>query len=156
MFYAGQEMLENSYSTAVRLMFGLPRETHRYLVEPLSGRNHLKTDLIKRFITFINQIKKTKKQTLIYVLHKIELDVGSITVRNLRKIMLRCGRNSVEDLKPTDCDNVVFREIPNGEDWRINMTQELIDVQNNQLEIKNFENDKIQEILTWIFISSPS
>ena len=50
--------------------------------------------------------------------------------------MLRCGRNSVEDLKPTDSDNVVFREIPNGEDWRINMTQELIDVQNNQLEIK--------------------
>ena len=156
LFCREQEMLENSYSTAVRLMMGLPRETHRYFIEPLTTRNHLKSDLIKRFLTFIEQIKRSKKETLIYVLQTIYPDVRSITGSNLNHIMVMCGKNRVEDLKPSDSENFVFREIPTGEEWRINLAKELIEVHNRRLEIDSFEFDKIEKILTWVCTTGPS
>ena len=75
LFSREEEMLENTYSSAVRLMLGLPRETHRYFIEPLTGRNHIQSDLIKRFITFLEMIRNSKKRTLIYVLNMIHKDV---------------------------------------------------------------------------------
>ena len=45
-------MLENSWNTAVRLMFDLPLQTHRYLIEPVSEVTHLKFVLIERFLEF--------------------------------------------------------------------------------------------------------
>ena len=106
--------MENTYSSAVRLMMGLPRETHRYFIEPLTGRSHIKTDIIKRFITFLDQIKKSKKQTLMYVLKKIYRDMRSVTGSNLHNIMLRCGKTKVDDLVPSDA-KVVFKDIPDGQ-----------------------------------------
>ena len=155
LFCREQEMLENTYSSAVRLMMGLPRETHRYFIEPLTGWSHVKADIIKRFITFLEQIKKSKKQTLIYVLQKIYRDVRSVTGSNLHNIMLRCGKTKVDDLVPSD-GKVVFKDIPNGQDWRIHAVQELVKVQNYQLEISGFNSEEVQTMLTWICTSGPS
>ena len=69
LFCQEQEMLENSDSTAVRLMFGWPRDAHRYFIEPLSRRIHIKSELIKRFLSFV----------FTYVLDMVEHDVSSVT-----------------------------------------------------------------------------
>ena len=66
LFCKEEEMVENSYSVAVRLMFGLPRETHRYLLEPVTEKCHIKFDIMKRFMKFTEKIIKSKKDTLIY------------------------------------------------------------------------------------------
>ena len=82
LFCKETEMVENSYSVAVRLMLGLPRETHRYLIEPLTEKRHIKFDLITRFLNFTRKIKKSKKETLIYVFNKVHRDVRLITGKN--------------------------------------------------------------------------
>ena len=69
--------------------------------------------------------------------------------------MQRSGKTRVEDLVSSD-SKVVFKEVPNGQTWRINAVQEIIEVQNNSLEITGFDSEEIQTILTWICTSGPS
>ena len=53
--------VENSWSVSFRIMYNLPRNTHRYFVEPISETPHIKTTLIRNFLGFIDQIQKTPK-----------------------------------------------------------------------------------------------
>ena len=53
-------MIENTWNVSMRLMLDIPRETHRYLIEPLSGTSHVKSILVKRFLTFLEQIRNRR------------------------------------------------------------------------------------------------
>ena len=59
LFSRETEMLCNSWNKSVRLMLGVPLNTHRYFLEPLSGLKHLKFPLTTRFLNFLSQIKKS-------------------------------------------------------------------------------------------------
>ena len=67
-------MLENTWNVSFRRMYDLPMQTHRYLVEPVSGQEHVKKQLIKRFLSFIKQIEKSKKMLPIQLLNVIKYD----------------------------------------------------------------------------------
>ena len=95
-------MLENSYNVSFRATYDLPRQTHRYFVEAISGQKHLKSVLIKRFLNFIEQIKECPKDIVNHLLRNIEYDVGSVTGSNLRNIMHLLNKESIKDLKPND------------------------------------------------------
>ena len=87
--------LEKTYNKAVRLMWYIPLESHRYLIEPITNQVHLKFVLIKRFLNFRKQILKSSKQALKSLLSIFETDCRSMTGRNLRKIMLLRQQNAV-------------------------------------------------------------
>ena len=55
------KMLKNSWNVPFRLIYDLPLQTHKYLVEPFSGHLHLKKLLIKRFLSFLRQIMASPK-----------------------------------------------------------------------------------------------
>ena len=63
--------------------------------------------------------------------------------------MLRVGKTRVEDIAPSD-SKVAFKEIPNGQEWRVNAVRELIEVQNDKLEVSGFDSEEIETMLTWI------
>ena len=70
-------MVENTWNVSVRLMLDVPRETHRYLVEPLSNTAHIKQVLIKRFLSFLDQIRKSDKTATMFLLETIHQDARS-------------------------------------------------------------------------------
>ena len=43
--------LESSYNRSIKVILELPHATHRGLIEPLSGRRHVKRIFLKRFLT---------------------------------------------------------------------------------------------------------
>ena len=124
--------------------------------EPVTEKCHIKFDLMKRFMNFTDKIIKSKKDTLIYVYKKIHQDVQSVTGRNLNKISQLSERQDIKNVKPSDCDKLVFRNIPAGEEWRVNFIQELIDVKNDVSNIENLSAGEIEEILHFICTSGPS
>ena len=155
LFCEEQEKLENSYSTAVRLMLGLPLCTHRYFLEPLSMKSNVKTDLIKRFMNFLDKIKKSGKRTLQYVLSVVSKDVRSVTGKNLVNIKRRCGKDIFENISARDI-KISFREIPQGENWRIGIAGEILDSRQEKLCIPGFNADELDAMLTWICTTGPS
>ena len=76
-------MVENTWNKSIRCMFDLPLQTHRNLIEPVSGTKHLKFLLIKRFMSFLNQIEKSTKhaqtcETSCCLLRKITLRTSMV------------------------------------------------------------------------------
>ena len=117
------EMLYNSWNVSVRQMFGLDRRTHRYIIEPISGK-HLKAILIRRFLMFIKRIEFSKKSTISHILKHVKFDCRSTTGNNLRNILLLSKKSKVDSLLPSDADLIKYQPIDESNMWRIGQIEE--------------------------------
>ena len=142
-------MLENTWNVSFRRMYDLPMQTHRYLVEPVSGQEHVKKQLIKRFLSFIKQIEKSKKMLPIQLLNVIKYDTRSITGCNIRKILLLLKRTKIEDIKQEDIENLEYAVLEKKDGWRVDMIKEISDVKCGQLSVDGFSTDECEEILRY-------
>ena len=153
LFSEEAKMLENTWNTSFRRMFDLPYQTHRYLVEPVSGQLHLKKLLIKRFLSFLKQIRKSSKILPAQLLNIIQFDTRSVTGRNINRILLLTRKSKLEDVTKEDIENIEYAEISDENIWRVNLIKEITNKKFNQLEINGFSEDECEEILQYACVS---
>ena len=79
-------------------MWDLPYNSHRYLIEELSGM-HAKTMIICRFINFVQSIKKSPKQAVQFLYQKVKENLNTLTGRNIRYVEEASGVEGIEDMK---------------------------------------------------------
>ena len=146
------EMLEKSWNVAIRRMFSLPVNTHRYLIEPISCMDHAITLIYRRFLSFIQSIRSSKKLCLRELLKVVEYDTRSVTGHNLRTLMLR---ENVHDIKGLRSEHVsrCYKEVPSNEEYRIAFIKELIEVRNDAVEVEGFDAEELEEILSYLCVS---
>ena len=140
-------MVENSWNVSMRLMLDLPRETHRYLIEPLSNTQHIRKTLISRFLKFLQQIRYSCKAATKFLLASIVQDTRSTTGSNLRNILLQTNKSSIYELVPADAEKVEYHAINTKEKWRIPFIKEIIDFNHKQLEILSISKEDLEEML---------
>ena len=126
LFCPGAVKLESSWNRSVKIMLDLPYSTHRGFIEPLSGRKHLKRVLLKRFIQFVENIRKSKKPLLKWILQLSERNTNSTTGKNLRGIMLLTGKQTIEDIELVDVDNFSHFPRPEEDEWKLGMVKHLV------------------------------
>ena len=141
-------MLENSWNTSVRVMFDLPMQTHRNLIEPVSETKHLKFVLLERFLGFLYQIEKSTKTVPKHLLKFIKHDVRSITGSNLRNLLLLTDKNKIEELCKDDIKKMKYQQIEENNVWKVNMITEITNVKFHKLEVQNFSIEELDEILS--------
>ena len=146
-------MVENSWNVSMRLMLDLPRETHRYLIEPLSKTSHIRKVLVQRFLKFLQQIRKSNKVSAKFLLNSICQDTRSTTGSNLRNILLNTNKSNVNELIPSDAESIEYHPISNNEKWRVPFILEIIESNHRQLEIPNFEDNELGEMLNFLCVS---
>ena len=117
------------------MMYDLPVQTHRYLVEPVSEQMHLKKLLIKRFLSFLQQIEKSKKMNPEFLLNTIMNDTRSVTESNVKRILALTKKSKLDDITANDIENIVYEKIPEGNRWRIELIKEITDIKFRQLEL---------------------
>jgi hypothetical protein len=144
--------LEKTWNVSVRRMFDQPRETHCYLIEAISDQDHVRTLLARRFVSFVQAIRTSKKNVLRSLLRVVEFDTQSVTGRNLKSIFLQTEAQDVRRLKPSDV-KAKYRDVPRNDEYRVGFIKEIIDVKNNQLEVKGFNDDELEEILQHLCVS---
>ena len=66
--------LEKSCNISQRIRLDIPRNSHRYFLEPLPGSHHITFSLYRRFLRFVNSIKNSKKPTMRHMLSVIKRD----------------------------------------------------------------------------------
>ena len=75
----------------IQIMFDLPRESHSWIVEEISGGKHFLQMIYSRFSKYISVLKKNKRLS-IRTLYSISAnDVRTTTGSNVRKILLKSG-----------------------------------------------------------------
>ena len=153
LFSREADMLCNTWNTSVRIMFNLSYATHRYFIQPVSNKVHLKNILMQRFLGFLSQIEKSAKKLPLRLLKIIRTDTRSTTGSNLRKIMIILGKHTIDEVKSSDINGYEYAPVKPDDVWRINMVKELIEVRANQATIENFSEDELEEILEHLCIS---
>ena len=134
-------------------MLDLPYATHRYLIEPLTGENHIKKVLISRYLGFMEKIASSKKKAVKMLMETSKKDVRSVTGQNFRNIMLLVGKTSVEAVKKEDAFKIKYYPIDETDSWRIDTIKEIVDVKNGILGIEDFEIEELEEILNYLCTS---
>ena len=134
-------------------MFDLPLSTHRYFVQPVSTKIHVKNLLMKRFLSFLSQVQKSSKLLPGLLLNLVKHDVRSSTGSNLRNIMLLTGKDNIEEVKEMDVADVDYAPVIQEDLWKIQMVMELIDVRDGQLKLDNFSNEELEDTLEFLCTS---
>ena len=136
--------LESSWNRSMKIMLDLPHATHRGLVEPLSGRRHLKRVLLKRFLKMVEQIEMSKKPLLRMLLKETRLKTTSTTGKNLREFMLITQKDSVEQIVMADTDTFPYFPLHPEEGWRTDQLLGIMEertlhqLEDSELELFNF------------------
>ena len=136
------EKLEKSWNVSQRMMLQLPRETHRFFLEPLSKTEHIIKSIRRRFDGFLTGIRQSYKEVLRHVLRTIEHDCRSTTGRNIRKLRL-LQIDSTQENHP-------YMPIPEKDRWKVQFAEELTGVMSGGLAVCILSKNEIKEIVQFI------
>ena len=106
--------------------------------------------MIERFLSFLNQIEKSKKQIPKQLLSVIKHDVRSTTGSNLRNILLLTNKNTIEEITLEDIKTIKYNQIEKEDEWKVGFIREVTDIKFNQLEVENFSKEELDDILSYL------
>ena len=144
------ESLGKTWNVSVRIMFSLPRTTHRYFIEPITDQQHIQIILMKRFLKFCVQLRDSSKSVLNKVLNYCESDTMTRTGHNLRSILLLANKTSFSEIIQSDLDTIIYKEIPDGEEWRVHTLKELMEIRQNPEMLPNFSYKDIEDLISFV------
>ena len=144
--------VQKTWNVSVRRMFNLPWQTHCYLVEPVSQQPHVRKLMARRFLNFVQSIRRSKKIAIRNLLKSIEFDTRSVTGQNLRNLLLQSNVLDIQKLKGSDV-TTEYRSISEEDKFRVGFINEIIEVMNNNLEIADFTDDELGELLEFLCVS---
>ena len=104
------------------------------------------------FLTFVQAIRRSKKCAIRSLLRVIQYDTMSVTGNNLRGILLKTEVGDIKQLKSSDVI-IKYRETPASEQFRVGFIKEIIEVKNNNFEVKDFSAEEIDDILQHLCVS---
>ena len=143
-------MIHKTWNVSQRIMLGLDRKTHKYLIEPVGGTRQIIFNLHKRFINFTNKLATSKKTAVRGLLDAIKNDCQSTTGHNLRLLMLYYQTDRIKDLKSDITDDRQYVAIPKPEEWRVNFIK---DVKHGISLLPGFDREEINNFLNFACIS---
>ena len=137
----------------MRVMHKLPRQTHKYFIEPLSNCQHLKFVLLKRFLKFKEQVMRCPKPLMKTMFNLFEYNCNTTTGKNMRNIMLLCDKNSIIDLNSSDIDLLTYEPVPKDDEWKISVAEEILSITEDQAILPGFNNNEVNALLYDICVS---
>ena len=111
--------VEKTWNVSQRIILRLPRNSHRYFIEPLSGTRHVWFALLKRFLNVVTMIASSTKRVLRSMLSVVKNDCRSTTGNNLRKIMLMLNKNNLDPIAKYDLSNLSYAKVPPDDKWKV-------------------------------------
>ena len=133
LFSKGSQNFESTYNRSVKIMADLPVETHRFLIEPISGAVHLKKKLIRNFLGFISKVKNSVKPVLRELYNLAKADVRTTTGCNLRNILLLTNKLQIDDLDLRVAEKIDYHLIDDKDEWRIPVVKELMEIKHGSI-----------------------
>ena len=151
------ERLYASFNVTIRNVLKIDRQTHRYLIEPLSGCTHLKTLISSRYSTFYRSLINSKKMSVRFLARLAESDQRTVMGRTLSSLLSICNLKN-EELPQLNAGvikkNMVFSRPPPEDEWRIPLGQELLQLRDiGNLDLPGFTFEEQEEILKHICVT---
>ena len=150
LFSQGAEKFYSTYNRSVKVMADLPYATHRYLIEPISGQQHMSITLVRNFLKFISSIKTSSKPVLRQLYGIAKADVRTTTGSNLRNILVQTNLLHVDDLHLGVVQQIKYREIQDRDKWMIPIIKEVIEIKCGEVKPPDgWTVEEFDDILTY-------
>ena len=127
-------------------MLGLPRESHRYFIEPVSGSTHIMFHLYKMFVTFVWSLKNSKKLPLRVLCDEIINNSRSTTGSNIRNLMLRYNGGTFDELRENVRRPPPYKTATEADIWKIEAVKDLTEAIYDRSILPGFEADEINQL----------
>ena len=67
--------------------------------------------------------------------------------------MLLVGKTSVDEVEKIDAENIEYHPIKSEDLWKVDVIREILEVKCRKLEIDDFNQDNLEDILTYLCTS---
>ena len=159
------QKLYNQWNVLVRTIWGVSRETHRNLIEPLSSTTHLKNVLLCRFINFIKSLLKHEKESVRFLANLTVYNTETASGKNLKRIKLSTNNNILNySNNKTKHNFPKIYNLPKEDNWKPFIIRELVEVVKgyskmnsvvlpNIISSDNFSTQELEDLLTMLCCS---
>ena len=134
----------------VRHILELDRRTHRYLIEEFSDQTHLMTMLYSRLESFRQSLRKSPKFVIRFLAAIQEGDLRTTLGRNVHTLRVQTHE---EPNKLSIKRNFKYSRIPEDQQWRTPIGQELMSVRSKRIQPDEFTFEELNEMLKFICVS---
>ena len=134
--------MESTFNRSVKVMANLPYQTHRYMIEPIVGTRHMKMKILKNYLSFIKQVRKSPKHVLRQLYSLASADVRTVTGQNLRNILLLTNKLHVDQLDPSIVSTLEYHKMEEQETWRTSLVKEILDLKHGNLVLPDGWSDE--------------
>ena len=145
-------MVYNTWNVSIRRMLRLDRRTHRHLIKPLSGMQHVKKTIYKAFMSFTRKLESSPKTSVREVYATVKDDCRSVTGANLRRITIECALDPSRPFSEVSIEKKQFFPIPPESQWKISLVQELMEMRDSG-EGTAWNKEEINETLEYLCTS---
>ena len=140
-------------NVAIRQAYSLPFNSHRYLIQPLLQRPHLKNQLCSRFVKYVKNNDNCNKPVIRLLSALCKSDNRTTYCKNLVNIANECDIE-VSNLTHNDVKtSMSYFPITSNQEWRVDLLLNIISIKCDNLNINNFDNDELNEILHYVCTS---
>ena len=139
----------STVSKSFKILFDLPYATHKYFYEAITSTQHAALIIKKRFVNFVDMIRKSNKVAPKKLLQYVEHDVRSVTGSNIRQLLLENNKRNLSDI---EFKGRVLHPVPAGDEWRIGFAFDSIDILNNIKFVPDFDKANVKQMLNDICI----
>ena len=146
--------LFTSYNVALRLILKLPRQTHRYMLEPLSEAPHLYVQLLSRYVTFVQSLLNCNIEVRFLASLSIH-DMRTVMGTSMARLASLCMKaDQVLDLSSKDVRQCVrYADIPTNEEWRIGIARDMKIFLDDKNESSLLSADEASDLLHFVCTS---
>ena len=144
------ERLYKSWNVTMRITFSVPRTTHRYLIESISGQLHLKVMLASRLIKFLESLKTSSKLGVRFLAGISENDLRTVMRRNVANIATETGTEAAALTPGLVKKNMKYFRVPDDQKWRVPLLGELI---NENISIPGFSESELTDMKNYLCTS---
>jgi hypothetical protein len=139
------DRLYKSWNVTIRMVYGVPPTTHRYLVEPLAGCPHAKTMLSCRYVKFKEMLFHSNKQMVNLLAMLAAEDHRTVMGNTLSKLKNELAGHDLT------CNNVKgymqYFPVPEQEKWRLDFLEELMEADAKTITIENMNAEDITSMI---------
>ena len=139
-----------AWNTAIRILFNVPRDTHRYLIESISQCLHVKIMLASRCVSFYENIEASSKLCIRFLSNLCKNDLYTVLGRNLFSIANDCSVNPSDLSKMFVKKQIKYFDVPLDHAWKVQVLKELLNTRMNNLYVEGFNDYVITEMINML------
>ena len=148
-----QNCIKQAWNTAIGILFNVPRDTHRYLIESISQCLHVKTMLQSRCVSFYDTIEASSNLCISFLSNLCKNDLDTVLGRNLFSIANDCSVNLSDLSKMLVKKQMKYFDVSLGHARKVPVLQELLKVMLHRLyATSSILNFRPTNFLTYCYI----